>query len=44
MRALGLPGDDDGVLAAFRARREALAELGLEPSNATTSLAQNLRA
>ena len=43
MRALGLIGDNDGVLAAYTACRDALAEIGLEPSSTTNDLARALR-
>jgi DNA-binding SARP family transcriptional activator len=43
MRAFGLLGDYDGVLAAFGDCRRALAEIGLEPSAATAELAERLR-
>lgn len=43
MRAQGLLGDADGVLAAYRECREALAEIGLEPSRTTTDLARTYR-
>jgi DNA-binding SARP family transcriptional activator len=43
MRTLSLLGDGDGVLGAYRACRDALAEIGLEPSRATTELARTLR-
>jgi DNA-binding SARP family transcriptional activator len=43
MRALGLLGDYDGVLSAYAACASALAEIGIEPSRATTELANSLR-
>ena len=43
MRAHGLLGDGDGVLAVYRACREALAEIGLAPSPATTEIARTFR-
>jgi len=43
MRALGLLGDYDGVTTAYVACASALAEIGLEPSRATSELARSLR-
>jgi two-component SAPR family response regulator len=43
MRTLSMLGDVDGVLSAYRACHEALSEIGLEPSRATTELARHLR-
>lgn len=43
MRALGLLGDYDGVTAAYAQCTSALAEIGLEPSAATSELARALR-
>jgi DNA-binding SARP family transcriptional activator len=43
MRALGLLGDYDGVTAAYAQCTSALAEIGLEPSSATSELARSLR-
>ncbi len=43
MRALGLLGDLDGVAAVYRACRDALSEIGLEPSRATVELARTFR-
>ena len=43
MRALGMLGDSDGVLDAFRECSAALGTLGLEPSRGTLELARRLR-
>lgn len=43
MRTLGLLGDYDGVLAAYAACKNALAEIGVEPSSTTSELARSLR-
>lgn len=43
MRAHGLLGDGDGLLAAFRACTDALAEIGLRPSAATAEVARTFR-
>jgi LuxR family maltose regulon positive regulatory protein len=43
MRAAGSVGDEDGVIAAFRGCRTALAEIGAAPSDATRDLLGALR-
>jgi DNA-binding SARP family transcriptional activator len=43
MRAAGSLGDEDGVIAAFRGCRTALAEIGAAPSDATCDLLGALR-
>ena len=43
MRAHGLLGDGDGVLTAYRACRDALADIGLTPSTATAEMARTYR-
>ncbi len=43
MRTLAMLGDADGVLGAYRACREALGVIDLEPSRATVELARTLR-
>lgn len=44
MRALGMLGDHDGVLDAFRSCSRALEQVGLSPAGATVELARTLRA
>ena len=43
LRVAGMLGDDDAVIAAFHACRQALAELGTEPSRTTRDLLDRLR-
>ncbi len=43
MRALGMLGDSDGVLDAFRECSAALGALGLAPSRGTLEVARRLR-